>query len=272
MAQLVGAVPGQTLHGVMACANDPVQRDTAGHVTGIAALTGAKIDNSVALLFRNADSYALDINGFGGSAFAPGDKQTSPTIAFDYFLNGDKDAFYLARNNPSSGARSFATHGLYIAPDLCFFAAGLPATSLPTSGTGEYHLLADGLARIGNENLRLLPSYTDSRLSVDYQTGTATLTMVLGGRPGAFAEFTDKPAAAITTATATLQLNAQSRAFSPAPLVGSGGYTGTVHGTLVGNSANVSGYGGSAAVYTFELRNAAGEVVFGVVTAERLMI
>jgi hypothetical protein len=55
-------------------------------------------------------------------------------------------------------------------------------------------------------------------------------------------------------------------------LIGSGGYSGTVNGFLVGDTRNVSGSGGSAAVFTFELKNTAGEVIFGTIVAERNMI
>ena len=268
---LVGAVPGETLGGLMACAIDPVQRDAAGHVTGLAALTGAKIDNSLSLLFRDADSYSLNVNGFGGSSFAPADKRSSPTLAFDYFLKPGGDEFYLARANEASGSRTFATHGLYTGGGVCFFAVGLPASPLPTSGTGDYIIIADGLARIGGQNLRLLPSYTGSSLIVDYQTGKATLTLVLGGKPNAFEEFADKPVTAITTVTASLQRIQGSAAFGTADISG-GGFTGKVAGQLVGNTANVSGLGGAGAVFSFELRNTAGEVIFGVATAERSMI
>nr|WP_314444630.1 hypothetical protein [uncultured Sphingomonas sp.] len=255
----------------MACAVDPVQRDAAGHATGLAALTGAKIDNSLSLLFRDADSYSLDVNGFGGSSFTSADKRTSPTLAFDYFLKPGDDEFYLARTNGVSGTRTFATHGLYTASGFCFFAIGLPASPLPTSGTGTYGIIVDGLAQIGGQNLRLLPSYTGSSLTVDYQTGKATLTLALGGKTNAFEEFADKPVTAITTVTASLQRIQGSAAFGRADISG-GAFTGKVEGQLVGNSANVSGFGGPGAVFTFELRSAAGEVIFGVVTAERDLI
>jgi hypothetical protein len=57
--------------------------------------------------------------------------------------------------------------------------------------------------------------------------------------------------------------------FIEATLTGTGGFTGIVRGSLVGDTKNVSGSGGSGAVFTFEMRNAAGEVIFGVATAER---
>lgn len=269
---LVGAASGQTLSGAMSCARDPVQRNSDGHVIGLPVLTGAKIDNSLSLLFRGPDSYSLDVNGFGGSSFAPGDKRTSSTLAFDQFINSGKDEFYIAKSNSLSGGRTFATHGLYNESGLCFFAVGLPAVSLPNSGSGEYFNIVDGIARIGGVNLRLLPSIDGSSLTVNYETGAATLNLTLSGRPNPFEEFTDQSPASITTATASLQLQQGGPSFAAATLTGSGGFSGTVTGSLVGDTQNVSGNGGSGAVFSFEMRNAAGEVIFGVVTAERIII
>lgn len=256
----------------MACAKDPVLKDAQGHVTGLPVLTGAKIDNQVTLLFRGTDSYVLDVNGFGGPAFSPADKRASPTVAFDRFINPQGSEFYITKSNSVSGSRTFATHGLDNSSALCFFAVGLPSAPLPTAGSGEYLVVVDGIARMGSENLRLLPSFSGSSLTVNFQTGTATLKLAISGRPNAFEEFANQPATSITTATASLNLQAGGPGFAEAGLIGSNGFAGAVRGTLVGNAQNTSGKGGSGAVFTFELRNAAGEVIFGVATAERLLI
>ncbi len=269
---LVGAVPGQTLGGLLACARDPAVVNAQGHVTGLPVLTGAKIDNTLTLLFRGTDSYAVtDINGFGAaSAFAPADKRTSTTVAFDQFLNGGSE-FYIARTNGFSGTRVFVTHGLLNeAGDLCFFAAGLPAATRPTSGSADYGLIVDGIAQIGGQSLRLLPSHDGGFLTVNFQTGAASLQLNLTGRSNAFEEFAGQPATSITSATASLQL--QQGGFAQTALTGTGGYSGMITGVLVGGSQNTSGFGGSGAVLTFELRNAAGDVIFGVIAAERNLI
>jgi hypothetical protein len=270
--QLVGAAPGQTLQGLLACARDPVTRDGEGRVTGLPVLTGAKIDNSLLLLFRDTDSYSLDVNGFGGSDFAPADKRTSATLAFDQFLKAGGDEFLITRSNSLSGTRTFATHGLYNAAGLCFFAAGLPAAPLPTSGTGDYLVIVDGIAKSGDQTLRLLPSFEGSLLKVDYAERTANLTLVLAGRPNAFGDFTGQSPVSVTTATASLKFLQAGPAFTTTTLTGSGGYSGTVTGMLVGDTQNVSGSGGFGAVFTFEMKNAAGEVIFGTIVAERNLI
>lgn len=48
-ARIAGALPGDTLAGLVACARDPVTKDAQGHVMEIKALTGAKIDNRLSL-------------------------------------------------------------------------------------------------------------------------------------------------------------------------------------------------------------------------------
>jgi hypothetical protein len=227
---------------------------------------------SLNLLFRGTDSYSLEVNGFGGSKFAPVNKRASPTVAFDQFLKAGDDEFSIAKINALSGTRTFATHGVYYSPGLCFFAAGLPAGPIPASGRGDYGVIVDGVAKVRNETLRLLPSYSGSSLAVDFDARTAALTLVLSGRPNPFGEFADQPSTTITTATASLALYQGGRSFDTAPLIGSGGYSGTVNGFLVGDTRNVSGSGGSAAVFTFELKNTAGEVIFGTIVAERNMI
>lgn len=270
--RLVGAMPGESLGGLLACAKDPAVVNSQGHVTGLPVLTGAKIDNTIMLRFNGTDSYAVvDINGFGaGSAFAPTDKRTSPTVAFDQFLSGGSE-FYIARNNSLSGSRTFATHGLLNEyGSLCFFAAGLPAASLPTSGIAEYGVVVDGIAQIGGQTQRLLPSFSGSSLVVNFATRTASLELNLSGRANAFEEFGNQPSTTLTSASASLQF--QGGGAGATALSGIGGFSGTVRGLLVGDTQNTSGFGGSGAVFTFELRNAAGDVIFGVLTAERNLI
>jgi hypothetical protein len=193
-------------------------------------------------------------------------------VAFDQLINPQGDELYITKSNSLSGSRTFATHGLENSSALCFFAVGLPAAPLPTTGSGEYGVIVDGIARIGGTNLRLLPSFSGSSLIVNYQTGTATLTLAISGRPNPFEEFATQPTTSITTATASLSLQAGGPGFATTGLAGSNGFGGAVTGSLVGNAQNTSGKGGSGAVFTFALSNAAGEVIFGIVAAERFLI
>jgi hypothetical protein len=247
---------------------DAVTRDALGQVVGLPAFTGAKIDNHLALTYRAQDSFALDLNGFGGPSFLPSDKRTSQTGPYHQFLNPSQGEFFIFRDGGPFGSFTFGTLGLDNSAGLCFFAAGLQPPSIPFSGTGDYFARADGIARVGGQTLRLFG--TTGVLDVNYGTGAGSIQLAITGRGNAFGDFTSQPATGITMATATLQF--KSGAFASSVLSGSNGYTGTIMGQLVSNTANVSGSGGAGAVFTFELKNAQGDIITGAVVAERNLI
>lgn len=267
-----GASPGQSLVGNEACARDAVTRDSQGHVTALPSLSGAKIDNSLRLTYRDVDSYALDINGFGGSSFAPADKRTPPTRSlFHQFLNPTRGEFLIARDG-SFGNGVFTTMGLDNSTGVCFFAVGLPIDALPTDGVAIYYGWIDGVGQIAGQTTRLLSSSGSVRLNTQTRLATVELFLDrLGGDPfgDPFGDIGSQFSQEITVATAVLQL-LPNGAFSLAALTARNGSTGTITGTLVSRAAdNGLGGGGAGAVFTFELRNAQGDVLFGAFAAER---
>ena len=267
-----GASPGQSLIGNEACARDAVTRDSQGHVTALPSLSGAKIDNSLRLTYRDIDSYALDINGFGGSSFTPADKRSPPTRSlFHQFLNTTQGEFLIARDGSFENG-VFTTMGLDNSTGLCFFAVGLPIDALPTDAVAIYNGWIDGVGQIAGQTTRLLSSSGSVRLNTQNRLATVELFLDgLGGNPfgDPFGDIGSQFSQEITVATAVLQL-LPNGAFSLAALTARNGFTGTITGTLVSRAAgNGLGGGGAGSVFTFELRNAQGDVLFGAFAAER---
>ena len=260
VVRIAGALPGDTLVGLQTCPSGSSLSNGSGHIYNFEADTRAPSDFGIALTYRAVDSYSLIVEGLGSTAFSPADKVSSPKSPYDQFLRGSE--FFILKNT------TFATLGLDNSFILCFFAVGLKPPSLPQTGTGDYVARADGIAAVGGQNLRLFG--TEGRLNVNYATGAASLELTITGRGNPFEDFLSQPATNITVMNATLQL--QDGAFAKAAVSGTGGYTGTIIGRLVSNGENTSGSGGAGAVFTFELRNAQGNVVTGAVIAERNLI
>lgn len=267
-----GASPGQSLFGNVACARDTVTRDSQGHVTALPSLSGATINNSLELAYRDVDSYALDINGFGGSSFTPADKRNPPSRSlFHQFLNPTQGEFLIARDGSFENG-VFTTMGLDNSQGLCFFAVGLPIDALPTDAVAIYNGWIDGVGQIAGQTARLLSS--SGRVRLNTQTRLATVELFLDRLDGdpfgdQFGNIGNQFSEEITVATAVLQL-LPNGLFSLSALTAGNGWTGTITGTLVSRAADNSfGGGGAGAVFTFELRNAQGNVLFGAFAAER---
>lgn len=267
---LPGTTAGQVLGGPLVCVNASIVEDANGHVIEVGSIAGVKSDNVIGVTVRATDSYLTNVNGFGGSSYLPSDERTSPNLAYDQFLNSAGDEFFIMRPSSLAGTRTFATLGIESSgPDLCFFAVGPEATSLPDGSDIDYTIVLDGIARIGGQTYRLLPSA--GTLNVDFAAGAATLHMELKGRGNAFDDFSSQPIFDIATADATIG-SLTGFVVGPTPLSGPNGFTGTVTGQFVGDASNVSGEGGSGAALVFELRSSNGDVIFGAIVGERSMI
>jgi hypothetical protein len=256
-----GAVPGERLEGVEACARDQVTRDARGRVTGL-TLTSAKIDNHLQIDYRAIDSYSLDANGFGGPSFVPADKQAWTGGPYDQFVNSSQDEFYIFRDG-QFGRMSFAVLGAEYQAGACYFAVGLRSDTFPTS-LWEYSGWTDGLARIGTRTLRLFDH--GAKILPDSGARTGTLQLTLVGRESPFGDFHAQPPADIAIVTAPIAILPDGR-LDIGPLSG-GGFSGSINGRLVTPTAlSVGGSGGAGAIFSFELRNAQGDFIFGVVAA-----
>lgn len=265
LPRLIGAAPGEQLVGVMACATDETIHDSLGRLTGMRSLTGAKIDNLLGLTYRGVDSYALDVNGFGGSSFAPTDKRVSSNAAYDQFANPTQGELFILRNGGQAGTRTFTTLGLDNSAGLCFFALGRRADGLPQYPDDEHVLTVDGIARQGDQLLRLFGSGGTMRVNI--QTREVALTLRISGRSEPFGDFAGRDPREITTATANLSYNGGG-SFPLTVLRTGNGYAGSITGFFTTPGADAVGAGGAGAVLTFELRNAQGDIILGAVASE----
>ena len=265
-ARFLGASPGEVLVGKMACARDSVvDHDVQGRVTALRSLSGAKIDNSLQLTYRSADSYFLDVNGFGGSAFAPADKVASTDRVYSQFLNPTQGEFDIFKDGNAFGTRTFTTIGLDNSSGLCFFAVGRPADSLPQVAADVHDLTVDGVGRIGDQTLRLFS--TGGRMTVNTQVQDVEFELRLTGRDDPFGDFTARPTKEITSAKVTLRYDGRG-SFGLSALTATNGYTGSITGFFTTPRANAVGGGGAGAVFTFELRNTQGDILFGAIASE----
>lgn len=265
-ARFLGASPGEVLVGKMACARDSVvDHDARGRVTALRSLSGAKIDNSIQLTYRSADSYFLDVNGFGGSAFAPADKVASTDRVYSQFLNPTQGEFDIFQDGNAFGTRTFTTIGLDNSSGLCFFAVGRGADSLPQVQGDKHFLTLDGVGRVGDQTLRLFGS--GGGMTVDIGAQEVVLELRLSGRDDPFGDFTTRATKEITSAKVTLRYNG-SGSFGLSPLTATNGYTGSITGFFTTPQANAVGGGGAGAVFTFELRNSQGDILFGAIASE----
>ena len=69
--RIAGVAPGGTLAGPLACATGTLsfsmESDGSRRLTGVSGLTNVKIaDNEQAIAYPMADTYEIDVNGFGG--------------------------------------------------------------------------------------------------------------------------------------------------------------------------------------------------------------
>ena len=129
----------------------------------------------------------------------------------------------------------------------------------------EHFLLTDGAGRVGGRIVRLF-GY-NGKMLVAAAKREATIEFRLAGRDDPFGDFTIQPAADITVVTATLRYDSGG-SFGFLNLSGTNGYTGSLVGIFTTPQGDAKGGGGAGAVFTFELRNAQGDVLFGAIASE----
>lgn len=248
----------------MACARDALVRNESGDITGV-NLTAAKTDNVVRILYESVDTYALDVNGFGGPRVVASDKRNWSGGPYDLFASAQGDRVQMFRNGPF-GSAIFATLGTDYSAAACFFAVGQAPDSAPPE-IWTYNGRIDGLARIGTRTLRLYGIGAQLLPNAGAGGRTAALRLRVVGRESPFGDFHLQAESALAELTAAVELRPDGR-IVVGPLSGDG-FAGSITGRLVGaGAANVTGSGGAGAVFTFEVRNGAGDVMFGVIAAE----
>lgn len=263
---IAGAKPGESIAGPLACSDGVVTRSPDGSVTGIQQISKTKIDNGLVLAYRAPDSFASDVNGFGGSQWTPEDKRTAPNEYFTRYASPAQGELQLGVHN-----LIFVTYGLENSSGLCFFAAGLEPQSLPP-GKVVYTGTIDGFAVISGHQQRLFSMQESAPvLTMDFSTGRGKLEFQLVGRDDPFGDFEKAPGAALGTVSAELQLSPGSKGFGLTALSGSG-FDGRVTGQFVDRDQSILGTGGAGVALVFELTRPNGDILYGSIALGALLI
>lgn len=255
---LAGARIGETVSGPLVCSDGALTLDAEGAVIGVGPISRAQIDTSLSIRYVAADTFVLDLNGFGGGTYGPALKRSYPTAEYLRFADPLRGEFLLARNG-----LAYVTSGVAAESGLCMYAAGLPALTLPT-GVVSYVGLVDGFGVVSGQQVRLSAANVDA--SLDFARGTGQLSFQLMRSAIAAGSRVTNPGTApavLATVTANLTIAPTSRTLSGT--ASGGGYAGTVKGSFVSQGQSVlgPGIGGTGIALVFELRSASGDILYG---------
>lgn len=223
--------------------------------------------NALSLEYLGPNSYAFDFNGFGGPILRPQDRigGSAPLDRFVREQDGYTDILQIAP--PGAGIElTHTTFGNVISvwtpgnPGdsnalLTFFAAGsiTPAGQMPTTGSGSYSGIADGLWVDGDVTYRLYGSPVS--LTADFATGGVTTTLDLVGRGDPFGDFLNASTTRLGVFTGTGTIGALSSRFD-GNFAPTGGWAGQFRGFFFGPAAREFGY-------TFRLNGGPDQTAFG---------
>lgn len=254
---MAGAAIGETIGGPAACSDGALARGADGRVSGIASISGVRIDNALGITYRAEDSFSTDYNGFGGSYYTAADRRNSD------------DPFYVRYASPQQGELLLGRHGLTFVTFgqengsyLCFFAAGLRARSLPETLV-EYLGVVDGFGVIAGEQKRFaIPGDEPlkARLIMDFATGRGQLTIRLAARDDPFGDYAANPETVIDTVTAEVVIDRASSSASGIRLAGAD-FSGEANGYFVGRESTLGD--GAGLALAFHVSRANGDFVYG---------
>jgi hypothetical protein len=234
----------------------PAQRTEP--LPGVGPISRIKLDNGLALTYRGVDSFSDEINGFGGASWQPDDKTAPPDRYFVRYANSTNGELRLAADD-----LEFVTYGMENSFSQCFFAAGVPATSVPADGTVEYFGAVDGFAVIGGRQKRVFQVDSAKPILVfDFKTGRGTLEFELVTHDDPYGDFTASTPVSVGTVKADLQTAVLGKGFGITPLSGSG-FAGQLAGGFIGRETPLLGAGGGGVAIVFELNGPGGDVIFG---------
>lgn len=241
-------------------------------VTGVERLTDVLAPNRshVSVEYRGPDSYAIEMNGFGGPSFLPVEREDSSPI-FDTYRSQDKGGYVDILQVAKKGAgitltyMSFGSYGFLNISGasselaLSFLAIGsrTPASQMPTTGSARFSGIVDGLWVDGATTRRLYGS--TATLTADFAAGRVTSVLALTGRDNPFGDFQSAPATSLGTFTGTGTIDASGFAGNYGA---SNGYSGPFSGHFYGPAAEEHGL-------TFRLSGGADKTVFGVAVGKR---
>ena len=246
-------LPGE-LRGVTICSGGQVTRAN-GQITSFVDTTpdGPLRDDSLRIEITADYEYKTDFNGFGGSMYPSASRIGGR--AFEVFIaaNGDDELQIAKALTPLV----FTTYGLASYDTPCFFAVGRAESGQPQTLQRHYSTgFGDGLVGSGSDHDRLYGTR-----AVLTQTGgqAYTLTIEFAAVADAFAEPDGQSVRPIGRATAGLTL--AGTVFGAAPITAPGGFSGEISGLRSGVN-----FGG--AIFVFDLRNPAGDRLWGVLALD----
>lgn len=228
--------------------------------------------NDYQITYIAPDTYSVDIHGFGGPTFNPMSKVSAAARPFDGYSDTSHPTEFYTLDIAKAGAGIDLTYSAiasftWIEPSsatagvgyVSFLAVGnaTPADQMPTSGSGTYHGIADGLWNDGTTLRRLYGS--TATLTADFSTGVVTSVLDLRGHAEPFGDFLAMPTTVLGTFTGTGQIGNSNFAGS---FAGAAGYSGGYSGRFIGPSASEFGL-------LFSLDNGAGGQAVGVAVGKR---
>lgn len=253
---------GDTVVGPASCGFAPVSRDSSGAVTGIGEIRETFNEITYEIAYLGTDRYRIQSNDYLGftMTFGPENRQSFPSPAYVRYAHPVPAELLLSQFD-----LLFVMLGSYADAGHCFFAAGLPTTTLP-GGDLRYSGVVDGIAQIDGRVWRVFdPSTHGTRMDFDFARASGTLSFRLLRRAEPFGDFQASSAVDLGTVTATVALEPGQTTFT-APLAGAG-YVGTVRGRFVDNGTSKlgKGVGGAGVALVYDLRSPTGDMVYGAV-------
>lgn len=259
LAALGGTRIGSSVQTLLSCSPSPLVRNSDGLLTGLVSTMPIPRahENAMWLHYNAANTFAADVNGFGGATFTP-EMLLAPSSTAVRFLdsNDNQLEIILAEIFPAEST----TLGLLADTNLCFFAGGSAPAEVPASGSRSYRAFAEGLVqRADGTTRRLLGSI--GNLEIDFASHAATITMdlqsVTDPVSGPFGNVRGQPSDPLIHMTATLVQ--QPHSLTPASITSDNGFTGSIAGAFTGNTG---------VVFNFAMQNADGDVIWGVIAAD----
>lgn len=252
------SIPGQ-LEAVTICSDGAARFDGQGKVNGVGP-TSRLFRADLAIEVDASFVYSYDINGFGGPTFGSATRKGG--TAFEVFVIGPGTDSELQISRTRT--LEFATLGFTQFYQPCYFAAAPPATvARPQTGSRSYDGLIDGLHQASGDADRLYGG--SATLTFQPASGAYSVSLTLRTIEDAFGEPDGQAQSLVGSAGAVLRLDPATGTFASAALTGPDGFTGSITGRLGGSFH-------AAALLTFELSNAAGDRIWGVIAADGAQI
>lgn len=258
--------PGGTLSGSIVCAAGDFRYEATADggrrladITRIGATDPTR--TSIAIAYRSANFFQVDVNGFGGPAFTPSNvksEHAGSNWPMVYFRKAPEQQYVDELeindgNGPMHPLVNVTLGRLSDGYSLCFFAAGSDRAFTGAS-TRDLYVVADGLGVFGGTARRIGASTALAK--VDATARTIDLSLDISAHTPPFG----LPVATTNLGRVSSRLSFTANGAVNGMLTGPGGSTGTIVGRMYEN--------GSGAGLVFNLTYPNGDQVFGAIAAD----